>query len=608
MQIHFGPGRGRLTRRVFACFALVLIAACSRTPAPSETNAGAAALPEADALAPPSFPTKARTAPTFMVSVAHPVAARIGRDVLAKGGSAVDAAVAVQAALTLVEPQSSGIGGGAFMLHYDSDTGRVSAYDGRETAPAAATPRLFLDDAGAPLGFWEAVIGGRAVGVPGTLRLLDLAHNDHGSRDWASLFQPAIETARDGFSVTPRLHKLLAADESLRADPTARAYFYTDAGEARPVGDTLRNPALADTLAAVARDGVSAFYEGPIAAAIVDKVRSHPDNPGKLSEADLAGYAAKRREAVCTPYREHRVCGMPPPTSGGATVAQILGILSNFDMGQYAPLAPEAVHLLAEASRLAFADRNRFLADSDFVDVPLDRLLAPDYLARRAGQIRHDRTLGEATPGLSGDHAAMPDQNGGLSTTHFSIVDAEGNVVSMTSSIEQAFGSHLMVRGFLLNNQLTDFSFRPRVDGRPVANRVEPGKRPRSSMSPSLVLGPGGAPRHAIGSPGGSHIIGFVAQRLVALIDWEMDVQAAINLPNVTNRNGPTRLEQPWRTAFNEDLVATSAEAIVAELKRRGHRIERRAMTSGLHGITLRADGTLAGGADPRREGLVMGR
>jgi len=542
-------------------------------------------------------PGQTATAEDFMVAAAHPLAARAGQRVLADGGSAVDAAIAVQALLTLVEPQSSGLGGGAFLMHYDADSGRVTAYDGRETAPAAAAPDLFLTSDGAPMDFWDAVIGGRAVGVPGVLRMLALAHADHGRRAWAALFQPAIQRARDGFAVTPRLHRLIAGDDALRRDPAARAHFFTEEGRPLPVGHRLRNPALADTLHRVAEDGADAFYEGPIARDIVAKVRGHPTNAGRLTTADLAAYRAKRRAPLCRPYRGRRVCGMPPPTSGGATTLQILGILSAFDLGARSPLSAEAVHLLAEASRLAFADRNRYLADSDFVAVPLGRLLDRDYLHRRARRIDLSRSLGKARPGLPDDrHAVLPDQPGGRSTSHVAIVDAEGNAVSMTSSIEQAFGAHLMVRGFLLNNQLTDFAFRPRIENRPVANRVQPGKRPRSSMSPTLVLGPEGNFRLAIGSPGGSRIIGYVAQRLVATLDWGLDVQRAIDLPNLVNRNGPTELEEH-----------PALRALAPALRARGHRLRFGRMTSGLHGIARQPDGLLVGGADPRREGVVLG-
>ena len=535
------------------------------------------------------------TAERQMVAAAHPLAAQAGREILRAGGSAIDAAVATQLVLGLVEPQSSGIGGGAFLLRYDGASGEVAAFDGRETAPMAATEALFLTDDGTPMGFWDAVVGGRSVGVPGTLAMLQEAHARHGKLPWGRLFQPAIELAREGFEVTPRLHRLIERDRFLRTYAPARDYFYTDTGEALPVGHLLQNPAYARTLEIVAEQGARAFYDGAIARDIVRTVRQADGNPGKLSQRDMAQYRAQVRPALCRPYRDHTVCGHPPPTSGGATVLQILGILENFDLAATQPMGAEAVHLLAEASRLAFADRNRFLADSDFVDVPLDRLLSQSYLQRRAGLIDPERSLGEAEPGFARDLAAMPDQPGGRSTSHYAIVDADGNAVSSTASVEQAFGSRLMVRGFMLNNQLTDFSFRPEEDGKPVANRVEPGKRPRSSMAPTIVKDADDGFRLAVGSPGGSRIIGYTALRVLAVLDWDLDVQAAVELPNVVNRNGPTTLE-----------AGTSAEALAAPLRARGHKVELEAMTSGLHAIERRG-GRLYGGADPRREGVALG-
>ena len=535
------------------------------------------------------------TAERQMVAAAHPLAAQAGREILRAGGSAIDAAVATQLVLGLVEPQSSGIGGGAFLLRYDGASGEVAAFDGRETAPMAATEALFLTDDGTPMGFWDAVVGGRSVGVPGTLAMLQEAHARHGKLPWGRLFQPAIELAREGFEVTPRLHRLIERDRFLKTYAPARDYFYTDTGEALPVGHLLQNPAYARTLEIVAEQGARAFYDGAIARDIVRTVRQADGNPGKLSQRDMAQYRAQVRPALCRPYRDHTVCGHPPPTSGGATVLQILGILENFDLAATQPMGAEAVHLLAEASRLAFADRNRFLADSDFVDVPLDRLLSQSYLQRRAGLIDPERSLGEAEPGFARDLAAMPDQPGGRSTSHYAIVDADGNAVSSTASVEQAFGSRLMVRGFMLNNQLTDFSFRPEEDGKPVANRVEPGKRPRSSMAPTIVKDADDGFRLAVGSPGGSRIIGYTALRVLAVLDWDLDVQAAVELPNVVNRNGPTTLE-----------AGTSAEALAAPLRARGHKVELEAMTSGLHAIERRG-GRLYGGADPRREGVALG-
>ena len=534
--------------------------------------------------------------PGGMVSAAHPLAAEAGQEILRAGGSAVDAAIATQLVLGLVEPQSSGIGGGAFLLHYDGESREVAAYDGRETAPAAATGDQFLRDDGTPMDFYDAVVGGLSVGVPGVIRMLELAHEDHGRLPWADLFQPAIRLAQNGFAITPRLNELIADDPYLQRFPESRAYFYQADGTAKEIGTILRNPAYAATLRAVAEHGADAFYEGEIAAAIAARVQGAERNPGRMTAADLAGYQAKRRAALCRPYRiVQSVCGMPPPTSGGATVLMTLGILENFPLGASAPDSPEAWHLIAEASRLAFADRNAYLADSDFVEVPLARLLDSDYLRRRSAQIEPDSTIPSPQPGLQTAEAfPLVAQYEPPSTSHFSIVDGAGNAVSMTTSVENAFGSRMMVRGFILNNQLTDFSFRPEVEGKPVANRVEPGKRPRSSMSPTLVLNADGSLKMAVGSPGGSRIIGYVVKALVATLDWNLSMQQAIDLPNVVTRSGATDLE-----------AETSAEALATDLQALGHEVAIQEMTSGLHGIEATPQG-LEGGADPRREGVVL--
>lgn len=530
-----------------------------------------------------------------MIAAANPLAAESGRAILRAGGSAVDAAIAAQLVLNLVEPQSSGIGGGGFLLHFDAASGAVAAYDGRETAPAKATAALFLREDGEPMGFWEAVVGGRSVGVPGLLRMLERAHRRHGRLPWARLFAPAIELAETGFPVSPRLHGLIADDKHLKTFAASAAYFHDEQGAPRAVGYRLKNPALAATLRRIADGGAEAFYTGPIAEAIVAAVRDATTNPGHMTLADLAGYRAKRRDPVCAPYRAWRVCAMPPPTSGGVAVLQILGILAEFDLGAPAPNSLEAVHLIAEASRLAFADRNRFLADPDFVEVPIARLLAPDYLRRRARAISPSASLGKAAPGLPAQNGAMPAQHEPPSTTHLVVVDGAGNAVSMTSSIESAFGSRLMAAGFLLNNQLTDFSFRPVVEGREVANRVAPGKRPRSSMAPSLVLGADRRLVLAVGSPGGSRIIGYVVKALIGVLDWQLNIQQAIDLPNAVNRNGATDLE-----------AGTALVELAPRLERLGHEVRIRDLTSGLHGIAVDGDG-LAGGADPRREGIALG-
>ncbi|MDX1711777.1 MAG: gamma-glutamyltransferase [Rhodovibrionaceae bacterium] len=570
----------------FAVFFTILAApsgGLAGDPAPE------AASPGTDA---PDGPARAQR---HMVAAANPHAARAGREILRAGGSAIDAAVAMQMVLNLVEPQSSGIGGGGFLLHFDAAKGATVAYDGRETAPAAARPGMFLKADGTPMDFFDAVVGGLAVGTPGVVAMLAAAHEDHGRLAWKRLFQPAIALAENGFAISPRLHALVSADRYLTRYEPARSYFYTESGAAKPVGTVLRNPDLADTLRRIAEGGPAAFYEGDIARDIVAAVREVPDNPGRLSLADLKSYEAKRRAPVCGHYRVYRVCGMPPPTSGGVTVLQILGILSNFEMAKLEPVSADSAHLLAEAGRLAFADRNRFLADPDYVEMPVARLTSPDYLGDRSRQIRMDRSMGGAEPGLSFDHLDMPEQPDPPSTTHLVAVDGDGNVVSFTSSVENAFGSRVMVRGFLLNNQLTDFSFRPEIDGRPVANRAAPGKRPRSSMSPMIVFDESDAFELAVGSPGGSRIIGYVAQALVAMLDWGLDPQAAAAMPHALSRNGPTELE-----------AGTGFEELAPALKERGHDLRIDSMVSGVHAIRRVADGYL-GGADPRREGVALG-
>ncbi len=535
-----------------------------------------------------------------MVAAAHPLAAQAGLDVLRAGGSAADALVTVQTVLGLVEPQSSGIGGGAFLVWYDAETGEVTTIDGRETAPLAATPDLFLDDNGEPLPFFDAVVGGRSVGTPGVVALMEAIHRRHGRLDWASLLEPAISLARDGFEVTARLNALIEGDRDRIANqPVARAYFLGGNGAPLAVGTTLRNPAYAETLSTIAEGGAEAFYKGDIGRQIVAAVKAHPTNPGLLEMSDLAAYEAKERTAVCAPYRGHSVCGMGAPSSGALTVGQILGMVSHFDLAALGADDPESWRIIGDATRLAFADRGRYMADSDFVDMP-NGLLDPGYLRDRAALIMRPDALpsDEVSAGeppwdkaeirIDGFSYELP------STSHFVIVDAEGNIASMTSSIENAFGSRQMVGGFLLNNQLTDFSFRPDANGEAIANRVEPGKRPRSSMSPTIVL-KDGKPVFALGSPGGSAIIPYVAKTIVALIDWKMDMQETVSLPHLANRFGRYDLE-----------AGTPAEALAPDLEALGYEVSVRDMNSGLHGITITATG-LEGGADPRREGVALG-
>lgn len=536
-------------------------------------------------------------AATHMVAAANPLAAEAGRTILRAGGSAVDAAIAVQLVLNLVEPQSSGIGGGAFALHFDAAGKAVTSYDGRETAPAAATPDRFLGPDGKPRAFYDAVVGGRSVGVPGTLKLLEQMHRQHGKLPWPALFEPAIALAENGFAVSPRLNGLLGQETHLKGDPAARAYFYQPDGTPWPAGHVLRNPDFAATLRAIAEKGAAVFYEGPIAADIVKAVTGHPANPGDLTEADLKGYAVKERDPVCGRYRVFTLCGMGPPSSGGVGVLQLLTLVERKDIGARRNDPALVAHWFAEAGRLAYADRGLYLADPDFVKIPVRGLLDPGYLAERAARIG-DRSMGKAEPGdppYKESRAwgfAEAHENG---TSHISVIDGAGNAVAMTTTIEDGFGARIMVRGFLLNNELTDFAFAPEEGGKPVANRVEPGKRPRSSMAPTLVFHRDGSLVAALGSPGGSSIINYVGKTLIALLDWGMDPQEAVDLANFGSRNGPTELER-----------GTEAESWAPALEARGHGVKVMEQTSGTQAIVVTANG-LAGGADTRREGVAVG-
>ena len=558
-----------------------------------------------------------RHASKHMAAAANPLAAEAGRAMLRQGGSAIDAAIAMQAVLTLVEPQSSGIGGGALIVLWDGKT--VRTYDGRETAPAGATEKLFLQADGKPMPFTQAQIGGRSVGTPGVLRALELAHQKHGRLPWAQLFEPAIRLAEQGFPISPRLHQLIASDSSMQRSPDMMAYFLNADGSPKAVGTSLKNPALAAAFKRIAEEGPDALYKGPIAQEIVAKVQGHA-NPGSLSLSDLNGYTAKERSPLCTDYKRWQVCGMPPPSSGGIAVAQILGTLQALEARDpryaLAPLkpvkstlpagiepAPEAVHLISEAERLAYADRAQYVADSDFVPVPVKGLVDPTYLASRAALIG-DRSMGTAQPGTPPgiEVAYAPDRSPlRISTSQVVAVDDLGGAVSMTTTVESAFGSHLMVQGFLLNNQMTDFSFIPEENGQKVANRVEPGKRPRSSMAPTLIFDrQSGEFLATLGSPGGSQIIEYVAKSTVGLLDWNLDPQTAINLPNFGSRNGPTELEQGQFSA-----------GLIQALKDKGHSVTEIDMTSGTQAIVRVKDAqgkaSLAGGADPRREGEALG-
>ncbi len=535
----------------------------------------------------------------YMVSSANPYASEAGMRMLAKGGSAIDAAIAVQMVLNLVEPESSGIGGGAFALYWDKANKSLQSFDGREKAPMTADSKLFQQD-GESLNWWEALAGGRAVGVPGVVAMMEKVHRQHGKLPWAELFEDAIKLSEEGFEVSPKLAASIAkgTNPALGRYEATWNYFFPD-GKPLQAGVMKKNPELAMTFRRIALLGSTGFYKGQIALDIVNAARNTAaDNPGLITIDDMVAYEAIERPPVCALYKNHKICGMGPPTSGGMTVIQILKLLEDKNLSQYKPLSLEAIHLFTQAGKLAYADRGKYMADADFVDVPVEGLIDADYLSERAKLIGLE-DMGKASPGIPPNANAnwlvskSPEQP---STTHFSIVDKEGNGFSMTSSIEMAFGSTVMVHGFLLNNQLTDFSFSEEKDGVLIANRVQPGKRPRSSMSPFMVFDENGNLSMVIGSPGGSRIINYVAKTMLAVLEWNMDIQSAISLPHFVNRNGGTDLEK-----------GTDAARLKEALEALGHKVSIRDLNSGLHGITINNEG-LQGGADPRRVGRAIGQ
>lgn len=533
--------------------------------------------------------------PQAMVVTANAHASHAAAEVLRAGGSAIDAAIAAALVLNVVEPQSAGIGGGVFLLHFNARQDALVAWDGRESAPAAADATLFLRD-GQPLPFFDAVTGGLAVGPPGLLRTLEAAHRESGRLPWARLVAPAIALAEQGFAVSPRLHALLDGDRFLRDDAEARALFYLPDGRAVPVGHMLRNPALAAVLRRVADEGAEVLHDGGIARDIVAAVR-RPPSPGVLTEADLAGWQPLRREALCGAYRAFRVCGMPPPSAGGGTVLALLGMLERFDLAALDADSAFVTHLFSEAGRLAYADRDAWYGDPQGMEVGVEALLARDYLQRRAAGIALSASMGRAQAGRPGQRGAPePQASERPATTHVSIVDGEGNAVALTASIESAFGSRRMVHGFLLNNQLTDFAFRPlRADGVPHPNRVVAGRRPMSSMAPTMVFDADGRLYAVLGSPGGSRIINYVAATLVGLVDFGLSPEVLLSRPHAGSRNGPTEVEDsPAGRALGERLRAFGHEVVVSP------------MTSGTALIVRDAEGWL-GAADPRREGVALG-
>lgn len=536
------------------------------------------------------------TAKKYMASAANPLAVKAGEQILAKGGSAVDAAIAMQLVLGLVEPQSSGIGGGLFLLHWDKQHARLTSIDGRETAPAAAGPDLFVEK-GQLMSWRDAFVGGKSVGVPGVIKALELAHQQHGVLSWAELFVPAIQIAEQGFAVSPRLAGLLKANWNPGLDQfgSSAEYFKTE-GQWLPAGFVRKNQAYAALLQKIAKEGSTAFYQGDNAKALVAAVQQAPINAGKIKLADLTGYQPKQRDPLCIPYRQFKICSMAPPSSGGLAVLQMMGMLSHQPLAKLKPNSVEAIHLISQAAKLAFADRERFAADPDFVKVPVQGLLDADYLKQRAALL----VAPEGGAALAGEpKGAEPLASGKAiefaNTSHLSVVDSKGNAVSMTTSIENAFGSGIFVNGYLLNNQLTDFSLQAKVDGYWVANRVEANKRPRSSMAPMMVFDQQGTLIYITGSPGGSRIINYVAQNLVAVLDWNMDAQQAADLPRFSHRNDGLVLEQN-----------TNLSQLVPALLELGYQPRLADLNSGIHAIEIKKD-HLEGAADPRREGIAAG-
>jgi len=566
------------------CLVLAPVVACAQYKPPEQ---------------PSGYQRTAAGASKYMVVTAHSVASETGAAILAAGGNAVDAAVTSALILNLVEPQSIGIGGGGYVLHHHAESGKLVAYDARESAEKSSSSSLFTDASGKPLPVLAVSMSGKAVGVPGTLKVLDDLHRAHGKLPWERVVAPAIRLAEEGFAVSPELASYIGAEQSLLINAATRAYFFRADGSPLAAGDKLRNPEFAKTLRLIAKQRADAFYRGEIASDIVQAVASVRGDGRGITSEDLAAYTVPRREPLCAPYRTHKVCVMPPSTSGGVGVLQMLGILSSFPMKDIAPNSPESVHLLSEAARLAFSDRNHYVADPDYVAF-LPGLLEANYLAVRAQAISMTKTLGVATPGTPRDAKltwgtdTLPN---GMGSSHIAIVDADGNAVSMTLTTGSRWGSRLMVRGFLLNDQLRDFTFPDKdVAGGLVANRLEPGKRPRSSMTPVVVYDPAGRLRIVTGTSGGSYIMSFTAKNLVAMIDWGLDPQQAINLPNIVSTGGPTLVEKSTAVAGHEQALRTL-----------GHEVKPDNLQSGVSTVMVTPKGLL-GGADPRKEGSAAGR
>ncbi len=600
----------KLTSALLFSTALFLVS-CSNAPS-ENTSKDLTPVSPASKIVKTSFQSEG------MVAAANPLAVEAGLEILRQGGSAVDAAIAVQTTLGLVEPQSSGIGGGAFMVVYDPQTAKVWNYNGRETAPKNITPELFLDpETGKPLRYFEGIASGRSTGVPGAIVMLHKAHQDYGTLKWGPQMEPAIKLAEDGFAVSPRMAGLVKrmGNYVLGRDPNAKAYFFQEDGTTIPEGFIRDNQPYANTLKAI-QENPRALLEGPIAKAIIEGTRQEP-LPGTLTLDDMAAYEPLKTEALCNTYRQYILCGAQPPASGPLAVMSILGTLENFDMAKLGQTT-EGWHVFAEASALAYADRDKYVADPQFVDVPVAPLLNKNYLKSRAALIKNDMAISDVKAGNPVDYVrgkdATPDSPG---TSHFTVTDKTGLTVSITTTIEAPFGSQRMVNGFMLNNQLTDFSYRPvDEDGKLIANAPAPGKRPRSSMAPLIVFTPDGEFAFSTGSPGGNSIIAYVAKSVVGMIDWGLSPQDAINLPNVISRNGSVKLESQDLKDDQTDEIDRGAgnvefglpNDIVSELEAMGHKVVRsKGEISGLHIISRQEDGTLIGGADPRREGIAKG-
>jgi len=541
---------------------------------------------------------KSVSAKKHMITTADILASQAGEEILAKGGNAVDAIIAAQMVLNIVEPQSSGIGGGAFLLYYDAKTKKTSYLNGRETAPAKANEKMFLDKEGKPREFEDAVQGGLSVGTPGLLKILKQAHDQHGKIAWAELFKPAIKLARDGFVMNERLH-VLAGHIAYIKEFEATAKIYTKPnGQPREIGEVIKNPELADTLQTIADEGIEPFYSGKIAKDIVRAVNYSKINSGYLSLNDMKNYESKAGDLICSSYRsKYKICSMPLPSSGGVTLLQILGILENFDLSKYQPNSAAAIHVISEATRLAYADRNEYVADVE--GVPIAQMLDKKYLTSRSHLINLKKAALKVEAGKLAvkEELAINDKAVELpSTTHLSVVDDEGNAISFTSSIEYYFGSALSVDGFLLNNQLTDFSFLPEINGKKVANRLEPYKQPRSSMTPTFVFDKNDKLLMVVGSPGGPRIIQYTLKTILGVLDWKLDIQNAISMPNFVILNDVIELEKN-----------TKITTLKSKLEKMGHEVKIVDITSGIHAVVI--DGkTLKGGADPRRGGVAVGR